>query len=191
MEIRRHVFVALAGVLALAGCAHRGAVTEAAKEAGSEAIVEAAGKPAATAAIEARSGSEVAGVVDFISLSDGKTRVVMSFTGLSAGPHGVHLHEVGDCSAVDASSAGAHWNPMSHLHGGPGTPERHAGDLGNAIAGTDGKAIAIVETADFTVGGENSVVGKAVVVHANADDMTSQPSGNSGGRIGCGVIQKT
>lgn len=190
MEIRKSAFVALAGALALGGCAHRGATAEETKPAGTEAVVEAAGKPAASAVIEARSGSQVAGVADFIPLPDGKTRVVLSLTGLTPGPHGVHLHEAGDCSAPDATSAGAHWNPTGRSHGGPGTPEHHAGDFGNVIAGDDGKATAIVETADFTIDGENSAVGRAVVVHASADDMTSQPSGNSGGRIGCGVVEK-
>lgn len=182
--------VPLAGALALAGCAHRGESAAEEKAPGAEAIAEAAGTPAAVARIEARSGSQAGGTVEFVSLPDGKTRVVLTFTGLTPGPHGVHLHEVGDCSAPDAASAGPHWNPTGHAHGGPGSPEHHAGDLGNVIAGEDGSATAVVESAEFTVDGENSVLGKAVVVHAAADDLTSQPAGNSGGRIGCGVVRK-
>lgn len=190
MRIGRIAAVApLAGVLALVGCAHRGE-SAAASAPAAEAIVEAAGQPAAVATVEARSGSAVGGAVEFVPLADGKTRVVLHFTGLTPGPHGVHLHELGDCSAPDAASAGPHWNPTGQSHGGPGGPQHHAGDLGNVIAGEDGKATAVLESDDFTVDGENSVLGKAVVVHASADDLTSQPAGNSGGRIGCGVIRK-
>ena len=173
----------LAGALSLTGCAHGGKAA-----AQGAAMVEEAGMPAATATIEARSGSQVTGTADFIQLPDGRTRVVLNLTGLTPGPHGVHLHEVGDCSAEDATSAGPHWNPTSQAHGGPGAPEHHAGDFGNVIAGDDGEATMVLETDDFTVEGENSVLGKAIVVHGAADDLTSQPAGNSGPRVGCGVI---
>jgi Cu-Zn family superoxide dismutase len=182
--------VALAAAPVLGACAHQGEKAEEAKAVGTTAIEQAAGKPAAVAKIEARSGSQVGGTAEFIPLPDGKTRVVLNLTGLTPGPHGVHLHQVGDCSAPDATSAGPHWNPMNQPHGGPGAPEHHAGDLGNAIAGDDGKTMLVLESADFTVGGENSVLGKAIVVHASPDDLTSQPAGNSGARVGCGVIAK-
>jgi Cu-Zn family superoxide dismutase len=184
MGIRGLGATAIVVAVVLGGCAHRSGTT-----AGNDSMGEAAGAPAASARIEARSGSEVAGTADFIPLEDGRVRVVVNLTGLTPGPHGLHLHETGDCSAEDASSAGSHWNPTGEAHGGPDAPEHHAGDFGNVIAGDDGQANVVLETDAFSVGGENDVVGRAIIVHAQADDLTTQPTGNSGGRVGCGVIE--
>ncbi|MFU8785522.1 superoxide dismutase family protein [Aliidiomarina sp.] len=102
--------------------------------------------------------------------------------------HGFHVHEFGDCSAPDATSAGGHFNPHGRDHGGPDSEARHVGDLGNLR--TDDNGIAHLEMLDhkLELSGPNSIIGKAVVVHAQEDDLTSQPVGNAGARIACGVI---
>lgn len=115
--------------------------------------------------------------------------VVAHVEGLPANSvHGFHVHEFGDCSAPDATSAGGHFNPHGRAHGGPDSNERHAGDLGNLH--TDEQGIAHYEMLDLklTMSGSHSIEGKAVVVHAQEDDLSSQPVGNAGARIACGVI---
>jgi Cu-Zn family superoxide dismutase len=114
---------------------------------------------------------------------------VLKVEGISPGDHGAHVHEKGDCSAPDGASAGGHFNPSGHQHGLPAVEQRHLGDLGNVTIGKDGKG-----TQDITVPGANlkpndpnSYVGKAIIVHEKKDDG-GQPTGNAGGRIGCGVI---
>jgi Cu-Zn family superoxide dismutase len=106
------------------------------------------------------------------------------------GEHGAHVHEKGDCSAADGASAGGHFNPHSKDHGLPGAEKRHLGDLGNINIGKDGKG-----SLDITAPGANlkpndpaSFVGRAIIVHSKKDDG-GQPTGNAGGRIGCGVIK--
>jgi len=105
--------------------------------------------------------------------------------------HGIYIHESGDLSAPDLSSAGGHFNPYHHMHGGPGTLPVHAGDLGNLTADANGNAHLELEVKDVTIstGAIDDIVGKSVIIHVNADDFSSQPSGNSGPRIAGGVIQ--
>lgn len=145
----------------------------------------------AVANMEAKSESKVSGTVTFTQKEDGgPVEVAISLEGLTPGDHGFHVHETGDCSAPDAKSAGGHFNPIKAEHGGPDSAEHHAGDFGNITAGDDGKVDTTVTVDFITLGeGETSVVGKAVVVHEKADDLKSQPSGDAGGRIGCGVIE--
>ena len=140
------------------------------------------------ATIAPTQGNAAAGEVRFYKV-DGGVRVVARLEGLTPGSHGFHLHEKGDCSAPDAMSAGGHYNPAGSPHGAPTADgaHRHAGDLGNVEAGADGKAA--VDRVDPLLAYEN-LVGLAVLVHANADDLTSQPAGNAGPRVGCGVIAK-
>ena len=140
------------------------------------------------AAIEPTQGQTAKGEVRFYKV-DGGVRVVASLEGLTPGRHGFHLHEKGDCSAPDAASAGAHYNPGSAPHGGPSADRagRHAGDLGNIEAGADGKAR--YDRVD-TVLDYAQLVGLSVLVHAGEDDLTSQPAGNSGARVGCGVVRE-
>lgn len=141
----------------------------------------------ATATIEARSGSSLTGTATFTEVADG-VRVVVEVAGAPPGDHAVHVHENGDCSAPDASSAGSHFNPEHHAHGGPHTAERHPGDFGNLTVGADGTGRLELVTKDLTVGESPvSVVGLSIIVHEKVDDF-SQPVGNAGGRIGCGVI---
>jgi Cu-Zn family superoxide dismutase len=147
------------------------------------------GNRVATATLEPRSGSQVTGQGTFTE-KGGKVEVVITAKSLTPGKHGVHVHEKGDCSASDASSAGPHFAPGGGQHAGPTDPKRHAGDLGNLEAGADGSATLTITTDALTVGsGDHSVVDRALIIHGDPDDLTTQPSGNSGGRVACGVIK--
>ncbi len=108
----------------------------------------------------------------------------------AGGTHGFHVHEIGDCSAPDASSAGPHFNPHGQAHGHPGEGERHAGDMLNIVADAQGVLTVDVWATDATLGDGSAtdIVGRALVLHANADDYATQPAGDSGPRIACGVI---
>jgi Cu-Zn family superoxide dismutase len=142
----------------------------------------------AEAQLSPTQGSNVHGSVIFTQVGGG-LRIAGHVTGLAPGEHGFHIHEKGDCSAPDASSAGAHWNPMSMQHGGPHTAQRHAGDLGNLTADAQGVAHFAMTDSVLTLDGENGIIGKSVVVHEKQDDLTTQPSGGSGARLACGVIE--
>lgn len=144
----------------------------------------------ATAELEPASGSNVSGTVTFAQLDDG-LQVDASISGLVEGEHGFHLHENGDCSAPDASSAGGHWSPGEDPHGAPSEPasEHHAGDLGNITAGPGGMANLTREDAELSLAGDYGVVGRAVVIHRGSDDLETQPSGDAGERVACGVIE--
>jgi superoxide dismutase, Cu-Zn family len=136
-------------------------------------------------------GGDVAGALDLVA-SDGAVAVTGLVTGLKPGSrHGFHLHEKGDCSSPDFKSAGDHFNPTSQPHGDPGAPPHHLGDLPNLEADDMGKAPVNARIEGVTLGdhGPNDIVGRAVVVHADADDYKTQPSGNSGDRMACGVIR--
>jgi Cu-Zn family superoxide dismutase len=148
--------------------------------------------PDAAAELTPTEGSDVRGEVTFAQIEDG-VLVVAEASGLSAGRHGFHIHETGDCSAPDASSAGGHYNPADTPHGAPGAPasERHVGDLGNIEASIDGTARYERVDAVISLSGPNSIVGKAVIIHAGEDDYTSQPTGAAGGRLACGIIEAT
>ena len=144
----------------------------------------------AMATLSPTEGNDVRGRVTFVDTPDG-VRVFAEISGLSEGMHGFHVHETGDCSAPDATSAGGHFNPDDHPHGAPDAPsaERHDGDLGNLEAGVDGVARYERTDTNVALSGPNSVIGKAVIVHAGQDDYTSQPSGDAGSRVACGVIE--
>lgn len=145
----------------------------------------------ARAVMESRSGSPVTGSADFVQKGSG-VELTLRVSGASAGEHGVHLHQNGDCSAPDASSAGEHWNPDGHPHGGP-EGATHAGDLGNISIGADGNGTLRLTRESWSIGpshGKHDVLGKSLVFHASKDDLASQPSGNSGARQACGVISR-
>ncbi len=147
-------------------------------------------KPAAAAGIaviQPTEGNHISGTVRFTPEGD-KVHVVGDLEGLTPGAHGFHIHEFGDATAKDGASAGGHYNPGGAPHAGHDAKARHAGDLGNIEAGADGKAHVDVSVDGFSIDGTNAIVGRSVVVHAKADDLTSQPAGNSGPRIGVGVI---
>lgn len=142
----------------------------------------------ATCLLSPTKGNQAKGKVTFTAEKDG-VKIVADVYNLKPGAHGFHIHEKGDCSAPDASSAGDHFNPTGVHHGGPDDQERHAGDLGNIIADETGHAH--YERLDklISLEGVNSVVGRSVVIHEKADDFKTQPTGNSGGRIACGLIK--
>lgn len=131
-----------------------------------------------------------AGTVTFVLVGD-RMQVSGSLSGLEPGKHAVHVHETGDCSAPDASSAGGHFTPDEDPHGAPSDPagQHHAGDLGNVEADDEGRATFRKLDSELRFSGDYSVVGRAVVVHRGADDLTSQPSGDAGVRVACGVIE--
>jgi len=127
--------------------------------------------------------SGISGVVTFSSTDEG-VRVQATLTGLPEGKHGFHIHQFGDCRAADGTSAGGHFNPTEHPHSGPTSEERHMGDLGNIES--DG-VTASLDYVDTTIE-MNLILGRGVIIHAAEDDLSSQPTGNAGGRLGCGVI---
>jgi len=136
-------------------------------------------------------GQSAAGSLNFVAEDHG-VRVAGIIEGLTPGAqHGLHIHEKGDCSASDASSAGPHLNPTGKSHGGPKSGARHLGDVPNARADAQGvaKVDVLIEGATLRSAQPSDLAGKAVVVHEKADDYSSQPAGNSGNRIACGVIE--
>jgi len=162
--------------MTLAGCAGTG-------------MTGSGGGAKATAALTPKSGTSTGGTVTFTQQSGG-VMMVASVTGLPPNTtHGFHVHEKGDCSAPDAMSAGGHFNPAGKQHGQMTMPDHHAGDMNNLTADANGNARASFLLPDLTVGaGPNSVIGRAVVVHKDPDDYKTQPTGNAGGRIACGVV---
>lgn len=150
---------------------------------------EPAGPLMATAQLKPTKGNKAIGEATFEQA--GKlVRVVVFVQGLKPGQeHGLHIHEVGDCSAPDAMSAKGHFNPFGKPHGIPGSTERHAGDLPNLQANKRGRANIHYDADIITLRpGPANIIGKALVVHANPDDFRSQPTGNAGARLACGVI---
>lgn len=141
------------------------------------------------ASLAPASGSTVTGTVWFVQESGGMLVVRGEVRGLAPNSeHGFHVHEKGDCSSGDGMSAGGHFNPTAMPHGPQAAPH-HAGDLPSIVADASGVARFSVRTSGVVLGGgADDLAGKGLIVHANPDDYTTQPTGNSGGRIGCGVI---
>lgn len=128
------------------------------------------------------------GVVTFTTTDSG-VWVVADVNGLPEGKHGLHIHEFGVCHGPDALSAGGHFNPSNQPHGGPDSDAHHAGDLGNLVADSFGHAHMERLDKDLALSGPDSIIGRSVVVHEKEDDFKTQPSGDSGARISCGVIE--
>jgi len=141
----------------------------------------------AVAQLRPTQGSSVEGQVTFTKVDAG-VKVSLRLSGLAAGKHGFHIHEFGDCSAPDAASAGGHFNPGAEAHAAPTEAHRHVGDLGNIEAGADGAATLEYVDARASLEGANSILGRGVIVHADPDDFKTQPTGNAGKRVACGVI---
>ena len=146
--------------------------------------------PRATAQLQPTKGNKTFGEADFEQVGD-KVRVVVFVQGLKAGQdHGLHIHEVGDCSSGDGMSTKGHFNPYGKPHGHPGGAERHAGDLPALKANQEGRANIQVDLDIITLTpGPANVVGRGLIVHADPDDYKTQPTGNAGARIACGVIR--
>jgi len=137
------------------------------------------------------SASLVSGRLTITAVGDG-VRIAGELGGLArGGTHAIHVHERGDCSAADGSSAGGHFNPTASAHGRASTAVHHAGDIDNLVANANGVARVDSRVVGVTLGsgGANDILGRALVIHAGPDDYTSQPAGNSGARVGCGVIE--
>jgi len=132
-------------------------------------------------------GNETSGIVKFTQTSEG-IKIVADVNGLTPGKHGFHIHELGDCSSPDGKSAGGHFNPTNKKHGSPDAEERHVGDLGNLVADDNGRAHYERLDKVISLNGPNSIIGRGIIVHAGEDDLTSQPTGNAGARLACGVI---
>jgi len=132
-------------------------------------------------------GSDVTGIVTFTKTSTG-VLVEADVRSLTPGKHGFHIHEFGDCSAPDGTSAGGHFNPGHMKHGGPNDAVRHEGDLGNLDADETGRARLSFLDPTLSLSGSHTIIGYSVIVHAQEDDLVSQPTGNAGARVACGVI---
>jgi Cu-Zn family superoxide dismutase len=117
--------------------------------------------------------------------------VEADFDGLTPGKHGIHIHEHGDCGGTAGEAAGGHFNPSQGMHGMAGMPGGHEGDLGNLVAGADGHAHLILKDKELSMSGDKSIIGRSIIVHAQEDDLMTQPAGNSGARIACGLIVAT
>jgi Cu-Zn family superoxide dismutase len=134
-------------------------------------------------------GSKAHGVIHFTEEGD-EVKVTGHIEGLTPGEHAFHVHEFGDCTDLEAKSAGGHFNPDNKPHGRPEDANRHVGDLGNIMADESGKATINITDKVIKLRGRNSILGRAVIVHEKKDDF-SQPVGNAGGRVACGVIGLT
>jgi len=143
--------------------------------------------PTAVADLSPTEGNTVRGTVTFTQEAGG-VRIVAELAGLTPGDHGFNILETGDCSTPGTASAGGHLNPAGAPHGAPDAQARHVGDLGNVTADASGNARYDRMDPQLSLEGVNSLVGRTVVVHAGADDLTSQPAGNAGKRAACGVI---
>lgn len=183
-------FVFLALVAGLSGCAHKPEGSTTTVASASEPTAARPSEKTASAQLEPRSGnSALTGEATFRSSVEGVT-LVLHVTGAPPGVHGAHIHETGDCSDPEAKSAGGHWNPAGHKHGAPPPSSVHLGDLGNLTVTEDGTGHLELGSAEWKIGGGSpeDVLGKAIVIHGGPDDLASDPAGNSGPRIGCGVI---
>lgn len=187
----------------LAACANEGAPdsTPAGTAAEADSMADAAGMAdttgtAARATIQPLGDAGVSGTVTFTP-AEGGVQVTYALDGLTPGRHGFHVHENGDCGpgpdGAPGGAAGEHFAPLGSPHGAPADSvgQRHVGDLGNVEAGADGRAAGTFFDAVVALEGERGIVGKAVVVHTGEDDLTTQPSGDAGDRVGCGVVEMT
>lgn len=188
------VFVPFAASLVvLSACGTGPQSGRVAVSAGPNTYLEAPSAQRGQAALLDPSGSPI-GSASFVEQRQ-NVRIEISVTKLPPGIHGVHLHAVGKCDGPDFASAGPHFNPTGAAHGLDNPKGPHAGDLPNLTVGSDGRGtlVAFTSLVDLAPGASQSLLqaaGTAIVVHANADDEKTDPSGNSGGRIACGVVKK-
>lgn len=141
----------------------------------------------ARAVIHPTRGNQVSGVVNFTQTENG-VHVIGEFHGLKPGKHGFHVHEFGDCTSDDGMCTGGHFNPTNAPHGAPTDKHVHVGDFGNIVADEDGNARYDEINHHIKLFGPHSIIGRGLIVHADPDDLKTQPTGNSGKRIGCGVV---
>lgn len=147
----------------------------------------------ASAGLQPTKGSKVYGEATFEQVGANKVRVVVFAQNLKPGAqHGFHIHEAGDCSSGDGMSAKGHFNPAGKPHGHPSSADRHAGDLPSLQASTakNGRAKLDVTVEGISLSpGPNSIIGRGLIIHADPDDYKTQPTGNAGARLACGVIR--
>jgi Cu-Zn family superoxide dismutase len=172
----RTITTAALAALALAGCAKNADIG-----------TPLAGGRTATAALRTSAGASV-GHATAAEVAGG-VRFTADVTGLPPGTHGIHVHTVGACDAPDFTTAGPHWNPQATKHGTMNPQGPHKGDMPNLLVGADGRGTVAVTIPAATMDGVLDADGAAIVVHANADDLMTDPSGSSGARIACGVFQ--
>jgi Cu-Zn family superoxide dismutase len=188
-------------LLCAAACSRQSPDTATNEPAASPATAPSVGTPApppegppavgAVAELKATQGNGVSGTLMFSPMGDG-VHITGAIKGLAPGStHGFHVHEKGDCSAPDASSAGAHFNPTQQPHGDPGGASHHLGDIPNVTADGEGSVELDLHVSGLTLrtGQADDILGRSVIVHEKADDYTSQPSGDSGNRLACGIIK--
>jgi Cu-Zn family superoxide dismutase len=145
--------------------------------------------PMAMAVLTPISGSTAMGPVHFQELADGSVEVRVQINNVPPGVHGFHIHEVGDCGD-NGNNAKGHFNPTMMPHGSPDATSHHAGDFGNVTANANREVSTTFTTRSISLNpGPTSAIGRAVILHANPDDMVTQPTGNAGGRIACGIVQ--
>ena len=169
-------FAAASAVIALAGCASSTNPVS----------------PQAVANLEATRGNDVKGTVRFKQTGENTVLVTGQINGLKPrSEHGFHIHEKGDCSSGDGNSAGGHFNPTGSAHGKYGADAHHGGDLPSLISDENGVARINTELRGINLkaGDASNIVGRGLIVHADRDDFTTQPTGNSGARLACAVIQ--
>ena len=162
--------------LLLAGCQHTAAHPESATPEVSHAV----------AVLKPTAGNAAAGTVRFTAVPGG-VEIAADLGGLTPGQHGFHIHQYGDCSAPDGTSAGGHYNPAGVAHGNATDAQRHVGDLGNISANSDGVAAYRRIDHQIQLNGPESIIGRGVIVHEKPDQF-SQPTGAAGGRVACGAI---
>ena len=141
--------------------------------------------------INSKSGTNTQGTVKFTQKGKNVEMDINAYE-LKPGTHAIHIHEKGDCSATDGSSAGGHWNPGGHDHGKWGNDHFHMGDIGNLQANKEGYARLVFNTDKWCIGCKDeskNIIGKTIIIHEKADDFKTQPTGNAGGRVGCVEIK--
>jgi len=145
----------------------------------------------ATVELRPLSGSGVRGTLH-MQQHDRQVVITGEVNGLTPGHHGIHVHTNGNCDSPDGQSAGGHYNPSGAMHGGPGSPNAHIGDLGNIEADPSGRAIVQIssERISLTIFGMNSIIDRSIVIHAGEDDLKTDSAGNSGARVACGFIEQ-
>ncbi len=189
---------AVACTVALAACGGESPPPLEQKSAEEPAAAQPEARPAAGSALRAiarmepKSGSSLDGAVVFTAFEGPMVMGGVLDGGEPASTHAIHIHEVGDCSAPDGTSAGPHFNPAGAPHGSPDDPagQQHAGDLGNITFDEHGQArFDRVLGDELTFKGETGIIGRSVIVHAEPDDFETQPTGAAGARIACGVIE--
>ena len=186
---RVFALASIAVALMATGCAKKEAPVAEEPVPAPEPVIETQPVLIASAQLQSRADLGITGNISFTQEGDAVT-IAAHVEGAEPGLHGLHVHEVGDCSAEDFTSAGGHFNPTEAPHGAPADHERHAGDLGNVEVGAGGMAHMEMTTTMLSVEeGPNSVLGKAVILHEKEDDLVSQPTGAAGGRIACGVVE--